>query len=62
MKELGAMPEMRKIPNAIKTTQIVYNSLINAIYSEIDNLNNHVLRMETQINKQLASICFELDT
>ena len=45
---------MRKIPNPTKSSEIMYNSLINAINAEVDNITNHVTSMETQIIKQLA--------
>lgn len=31
MKELSLMPEMKKVSNPIRATEIIYNSLINAI-------------------------------
>lgn len=46
MKQLASTPEMRKVQNVTKASQYIYNSLINAINAEVENLTNHVSRLQ----------------
>lgn len=55
------MPEMRKISNPTKASEIIFNSLINAIHGEVDNVSHHIARLETQILKQFSATCCELE-
>lgn len=52
---------MKKIQHPTKSSQVIFNSLVNAIHGEIDNISNHVIRLETQICKQLSAGCVDLD-
>ncbi len=61
MRELAALPEMKKIPNATKATEFLYNSLVNAMHAELDNIGNHVTRLEGEIGRLIAIACSELE-
>jgi len=46
---------MKKIPNATKATEFIYNSLVNAFHKEIENIANHTNRMDHDICKIMSS-------
>lgn len=45
---------MKKVPNATKATEFIYNSLVNAFHSEIENITNHTNRMDNEICKIMS--------